>query len=429
MAYTYKYYPPSLGTINKNPKDAYIELFEENLRDQFYNSSDVFTIMEETSFGSGQYQNVDVRVNKVIDTSTGDRVGDDFRKILFSDLNHTTDLGWMYQFDSNHWIVTNIDKVKSLTTSAVVRRCNNVLRWFDSDGGYYEVPCAIGYLIKENRDFLTSGSNIVNPSGMIECYVQANENTNKIRPNQRFLFGNSSNWSAWRVEGGGINNFLNRVGSDNSTNRIIILSMSVDYINPEEDDVVNGVANAHTNQYSIFIDKSSITGAIGGSISLVANVYLDTNIVVRDIVWSSSNSGVCTVSSGGAVTFVSDGSAIITAAMKDNSSVSDSCSVVVSETPATVYQIVYSPTQNIVLEDENVTWEFTLYKDGVAQADSFVFTLSPNTVPSSNYQYIVIDGNSFAVQNFERYLNDVITVTATSGSNSVSLDISLRGKW
>lgn len=429
MPYTYKYYPASMGTINKNPKQEYLDLFQESLRDQFYNTWDVHTIEEETSVGSGLYQNVDVRINRVIDASTGDRVGDDFRKLLFQNLEHPTELGWMYQFEDNYWVATNIDKIKSLTTSVTVRRCNNTLRWFDSDGGYYEFPCALGYLIKENRDFLTSGSNIVNPSGMIECYIQSNPVTNRIRPNQRFLFGNSSNWSAWRVEGGGINNFLNRKTSDNNSASLLILSMSVDYINDQEDDFVNGVANATSNQYSISLDESSIEGVVGNSISLQAVVYLNGNSISRTVDWSSDDESVATVDSSGTVTFVSNGSANITASLGNNSSVYDVCSVIVSATPQNVYQVIYSPNKTTVFEGENETWSFNIYKDGVIQADTFTFSLNPNSVPSTKYVFIAIDGHSFVIQNLEKHFGDYLTVTATSGVHSVSINITLSGNW
>lgn len=428
-SYTYRFYPAGMGTIYKNPKDEYIELFEENLRDQFYNSSDVFTVQEETYLGSGIFQNVDVRVNRVIDASTGDRVGDDFKKLLFSDLNHQTNIGWMYLFDDNYWIATNIDKIKSLTTSVTIRRCNNVLRWFDEFGGYYDEPCAINYLIKENRDFLTSGSNIVNPSGMIECYVQMNPRTNKIRPNQRFLFGNSSNWTAYRVEGGGINNFQNRRTLDNSSVGLMILSMSVDYINLQEDDVVNGIANNASNQYSITINPSSIDGSIGGTVDLTAIVKLGGTVVSRGLTWTSSNTNIATVSSSGLVTFVDDGSATIRCELENNADVYGLCSVSVSTTPTDTYQIVYSPEINRILDGESVTWVFYLYKNGVIQADEFTFSLNANSVPSDKYVYIVVDGNSVVVQNLGMYLNDTLTLTATSGVHSTSIDIHLSGKW
>src|SRR6185436_2585456 len=106
MTYTYPYLNAG-QPIQQSPKQEYIDLFQETLNDQFYNASDVFTIQEETVLASDIYQNVDARINYVINTNTGERVGDDFKTLLFKDIDHSVDLGRMYQFDSNYWLCVN----------------------------------------------------------------------------------------------------------------------------------------------------------------------------------------------------------------------------------------------------------------------------------------------------------------------------------
>jgi hypothetical protein len=405
-------------------------MFQKNLDDQFYNASDVFTILEETAKASGEYQNVDVRINDVLDVSTGERVGDDFRKLLFQDLDHPVALGWMYQFDDNDWLTVNVDKIKSLTTTATIRRCNNVLRWLDSDGGYYEVPCAIGYLVKENRDYSMSGSNLTVPSGMIEVYVQYNEKSNLIKQNQRFLFGNANNWIAYRVEGGGINNFLNRETTNNSSVGVITLSMVVDFLNENVDDLTNGIANAILeNDYTIELNQSAITGSIGQTRTLQAVVWLGENIVDRTVTWTSGDTNIATVSSAGVVTFVANGLVTITAALENNEDIYDQCAATISSTPSDIYQIVFSPESNKILQGYSKTWGVFLYKNGTVQSDAFVITINPNTVPSDNYVFIQSDDNHFIIQNTEMFLEDVLTITATSGTHVLSFDIFLAGLW
>ena len=110
-------------------------------------------------------------------------VEDDFKKLIFPDLDHSVNLGRMYYFDNNYWITINVDKLKTLSQTVLIRRCNNTLRWIDEQtGAYYQVPCAIGYLIKENRDYSTAGSAMVVPSGMIDCFYQINSKTKKKKP-------------------------------------------------------------------------------------------------------------------------------------------------------------------------------------------------------------------------------------------------------
>ena len=418
------------ASIQKTPKQDYTELFQENLYDQFYNASDVYTITEETSLFSGVYQNVDVRINSLVSPTTGDNVEDDFKKLLFQDITHSVNLGRYYQFDSNYWITINVDKIKSLAQTAVVRRCNNVLRWIDEEtGALYQVPCALGYLIKENRDYSTAGSAIVVPSGMIDCFVQNNTMVRKIKPNQRFLFGNSNNWTAYRVEGGGINNFNNQQTLDNTSAGLTRYSLAVDYVNPSTDDIVNGIANVTDNTYVLTLNQSSISGSATQTVQLVATVALNGETVTRSLVWTTSNTAVATVSSGGLVTFIATGSATITCQMADNTTVMDTCPVTVGASPVDNYQVIALPDINYILEGVEKTWTVYLYKNGVQQADTFVFTLDPNTVTTANYTYTVLGNNSFKIKNIKKFLTDVLEVTCTSGIYSRVISVSLRGAW
>ena len=205
--------------------------------------------------------------------------------------------------------------------------------------------------------------------------------------------------------------------------------MSSDYINPQEDDVVNGIANSFSNQYSISLNHSSIEGLVGGTLDLDATVTLKDIIVSRNLTWKSDDESVVTVDGTGMVTFVSDGSATITCHIQNNPSVFDTCSVIVSSTPTDTYQVVYTPEINRIVEGDSVIWNFYLYKNGIIQGNTFTFTLTPNTVPLDHYVYLPIDGNSLAIQNMKMYLDDHMTLNATSGIHSVDIDVYLVGKW
>lgn len=417
-------------SIQVNPKTDYTQLFQEIITDQFYNSTDWHTIEQETALASGVYENIDARITELINVNTGEKIEDDFKRLLFSNINQPVSLGRMYRFDNNYWVTVNVDKIKSLASTATIRRCNNVLRWLDeTTGAIYEAPCSLSYLIKENRDYSTAGSAIVVPSGMIDCIVQFNSQTNKIKPNQRFLFGNTMNWISYRVEGGGINNFNNLSTSDNMSSGLIKFSLTVDYSNMETDDIVNGIANAGTNVYALTINQDSITGAPLQTVQLLATVMLNGETVTRSLVWTSSTPSVATVNSNGLVTFVAVGTATITCRMLGNSSISDTCPVTVVSSPVDNYQVIASPDSNYVLEGTDKTWTVYLYKNGVQQADVFIFTLDANTVTSANYTYTVLGDNSFKVKNIKKFLADTLDVTCTSGIYSKIISVSLKGAW
>ena len=416
--------------IQKSPKAEYIDFMQHTVDEQFYNSPSWSTIQEETEFASGIYQNVDVRINTVVDIQTGERVGDDFRKLIFNSINHPVALGKMYKFGDNYWITVNVDEIKGfLSTRVTVRRCNNVLRWIDGNGAYHQAPCSIGYLIKENRDYSTAGSAMVVPSGIIDVLVQMTPATRKIKPNQRFLLGNSDHWTAYRVEGGGIRNFNNTKTLDNFSAGLIMFNVTVDFLNEQEDDLTNGIADANQFVYHLSLNQSLVTGNIGQTVQLEAMTTLNGETVSRPLMWASSDEDIAEVSAGGLVTLKGIGTATITCSIENNSLVSNTCNVNVVSTPVDNYQVMFTPNVNYILEGREQSWSVYLFENGVQQPEEFVFTLDANSVPDTNYIYTVTGTNSFKIHNYERFLTDVLEVTATSDTHTRTLSISLRGAW
>jgi hypothetical protein len=426
MTYSYKFVP----VMNPNtPKQDFTDDVQANIDERFYEATDVYTIEEETALASGIYKEVDVRVHNVINAGAGANIEVDYKKITFKNINHPVDMGKMYRFDNNYWVSINVDKIKSLVQTVLVKRCNNVLRWMDLQGVLHAVPCSIGYAIMYNRDYSTAGSALVTPSGVVETTMQLNADSNTIRPNQRFLLGNSANWVAYRLEGGGINNFNNQETFVNNPQGILKLTLATDYVNLDTDDTVNGLANTKDNIYAVTMNQTAISGSVGQSVQIEAVVTLNGNTVSRPVVWSTSNSAYATVSSTGLVTFVATGTAIITCTLFGNALVYDTCTAQTVGSAVDNYQLIISPISNTILEGATQNWTAYLYKNGVVQADVVTFSLTPNSVPSVNYFYNVTGDNSFSIMNIKRFLSDTLKVTATSGAYSDVINISLRGAW
>ena len=97
-----------------------IDGFQALLNDQFEVAPDVFTIQEESTFGSNQYSDIVARVNRGIQQNTGLKLGDDFKNLLFKDLTYAPTLGKKYKFDNNVWIVVFSETIKNLAVSALV---------------------------------------------------------------------------------------------------------------------------------------------------------------------------------------------------------------------------------------------------------------------------------------------------------------------
>lgn len=416
--------------IKKSPKSTLISDFQTALDIDFKTSSDWFTIQRETSYGSGTYTDIDVRINRLFDGKTTVSVGDDYKRLLFKNPSESPQLGSLYFFDNNYWIVTNLEAIKSLATTCVVRRCNNTLRWKDDlTGRIYSEPCVIDYLIKESRDYSTGGSALVQPSGFIEVLVQFNARTNTIRPSKRFIFGNANNWSGYKLMGGGLNNFDNRFTNNNTSLGIVRLSLLSNQVNETTDDLVNGIADVGEYIYSLSLDKNSLNLTISNTYKLIPTLEINGLTSSGSYTWTSSNTSVATVNSLGVVTGVGVGSTTITCKLSDNTSVQDTCVVGVTESSVLNYSIVLNPNVDFVYEGEEQIFTTSLYLNNVLQPDTFTYTLNQNGVSINNFRYNVLSGNSFWIKNIKRDFNNELIVTATSGSTTMTIPIKLSGAW
>lgn len=425
----YKFIPSSMLISNKSPKNDYIEIFQKTLDNQFYNGADWWTIKEETPNKSKLYKDIDVRINHVINAETGLKLGDDWKTLLFKEIDHNVELGRHYIFDDNTWLTINTEYIKNLTGTCTIRRCNNTLRWIDeSTGAYYEEPCCIEYMVKEPRDYATQGSPFMTPGGFLHIEMQFNEVSNKIKQNQRFLFGNPEHWACYKVIGTGLNDFRNQQTYNNMTASILVLDLIANFVNDELDDIVHGIADVYTNVYSVSLNKSSITGIVNNEIQLTTKILYNGDTVERPISWKSSNTKIASVSDTGLVTFKAIGTCEITASIEGNPA-SSTCAVTVSTTPVTNKEVVISPETNYVYEGTTRTYEVYYYENNVQQADAFTITCNPNAVSSKNYIFTQIDDNHFSVKNIIKDISSYLTITCVSGSNTKYININLKGVW
>jgi len=417
-------------SMHGTPNQELVSNFQKMMDVDFNVASDLFTIQMEIPYASQAYEDVSVRITRLFDGKTGVSVGDDYKRILFRSNTNPPGLGTMFQFDDNYWIVTNSETIKGIATTCVVRRCNNFLRWKDYDTGVtYTQPCVVDYLIKETRDYSTGGASLVQPSGFLEVIAQFNTVSNKIRPSKRFLFGNSSNWNGFKVQGGGINNHDNRLTADNTSVGLLRISMLANQVNEDTDDIVNGIADAFENVYSLGLDAGTLTMADGDSYSLIATLEQNGSTVSRSLTWTSSNELVATVDSFRVITAIGAGDTTITCSMTENSSVFDVCVVDVVLVPTSNYSVVISPNLDFVYEGEEQIFTTTLYLNGLAQPDVFTYTLTDNGISSNSFRYNVLSGNTFWIKNIQRVNGNNLSVLATSGIHSINIPITLKGAW
>ena len=425
---SYKYLTSASATTFQTPKESFLADFQANVDAEFSVAADIYTITEELPFASGSYIDVNVRINSAINSETGRNRGDDWKKVIFQDLSHDTNIGYKYLFDDNYFICVNSEIKKNFASSITVRRCNNTLRWVDTNGNNLSSHCIIDYSIKRPSDSVGRSAPVTS-EGFIVVYTQLNDDTKTIVPGQRFLFGNSDNWQTFKIFGNGIRSFLNQDTEDNDSCKLLMLEMGANAVNNDTDDVINGIADTYKNVYELTLTPSSISGSVGDTFQISANLEINDISTTKDLTYASSASSIATVSGSGGVILTANGSTDISVYMTDNTSASAVCSVVVSASTVAPYEIRVSPADDTILEGLTTTFTVYGYVGGVQQADVYLFTLANSNVPGANYILSTVDDNSFSVQNVAMYLAYPLIISATSGSYTEDISVDLRGAW
>ena len=326
------------------------------------------------------------------------------------------------------WLLQSLDTTSQYEVIGKMRLCTNQLRYYDDNGNYIELPCVIDDKLKEVKNREISNQSIMD--GWMVVYLQLNEYSAKIKPNQRFLFGNKGNWTAWRITGSGINNYMNLYHDDNDSAKVLQVFLSAHYVNEDVDDLENGIADYYKDKFSVVINTKISGFLTGQTYNMNADVFKDGIITDENVSWTSSDSRVAIIDGNGEVICIGSGSCVITARMIDNEGVYDLVTINVSDTiSVNQYEVVISPNKTGVLQGETDIFECHLYENGIKTANVFVFTNATISIPISRYEFNVIDGNTFSIKNIKAYSYENIKIECVSGTYSKDVSICLQSLW
>lgn len=223
-----------------NYADYAKDLYQAKINDSIEYSTNFLTIDEELTFGKEDYSKTDVRINHVIgDTNTGEKLGDDYRSIVFRTIEKAKGLGYRYSFSDNIWLTCYSDLYNKTTSSVVVRRCNTTMNWLTNDKKIHKEPCVKDNQINYTR--FNMNNHIILNDGEILVTVQSNDYTRNIKVNDRFLFGSYQNIMAYKVES--IDGTANNNTYDDTSNKLLYIKMAVNQLDAN-DDKVNRVAKS-----------------------------------------------------------------------------------------------------------------------------------------------------------------------------------------
>lgn len=177
------------GAIQE-PNEYFRDLQQAAIDQEWEVTSARYTIKEQSDFGSDVYNDVEVWIDNVVGmTSRGMSNGDDFRRLIFQDINHPVRKGLYYKFDESTYITYFTDEYASLVKDIGVRRCNNALRIIDPESGkIFSAPCVIDYDMTSPAEQV--GRYILTPNNHATIMVQGNSDTLRLfKINTRYILG------------------------------------------------------------------------------------------------------------------------------------------------------------------------------------------------------------------------------------------------
>ena len=230
-----KYYKNYLSNIAQTPEEKIRDDTQAFLTSQWENTTLIDTVKEETFIGSNEYQSLEVRKSTITEYSVNIlKDSNDSRRLTFLDCSHKVDRGLKYYFDDNYWLTYLDTDVESVYSQVSVRRCNNILKWIDKDNGkILTEPCSIGEEISGVSP--TIDKNIIIKDSHLVLIVQSNEQTRKIKENQRFIISGIP----YKVVAYKNYSQSNYISQDSN---LLWFNVFVD-MEQSDDDIENGIAN------------------------------------------------------------------------------------------------------------------------------------------------------------------------------------------
>lgn len=347
-----------------------------------------YTIKQQADFGSNTYNDIEVWIDYVVGLgSRGTTNGDDFRQLIFRDIDYQVKRGLYYQFDGNTWIVYFSDEYSSLSKDAGVRRCNNVMRIVDPENGsIFSIPCVIDYDMTSPSQQVSSY--IITPNNHATVMVQGNADTLRLfKLNTRYIFGGRP-FKLLACQNALIDESIA------PTPTLLYLDLYLDEIHAN-DDIANQLADNGEYQYAVEIDSADMELTNGATGSLTASVSLNGEEVNREVVWTSSDTSVVTIDSQGSYQVIGTDSqsCTITATLQGNTNVTASIQIAVVNTESLQAKIILDPTFNKIRQYETIDFVIKAsYGSQLYEPTNTTISLSQDSIVLSN-QYLSIQGS------------------------------------
>lgn len=385
--------------------------FEKTIIDNYFSkidqvweyAPDIEIVEIQKDFGSTEYYPYKMRVERVFNAKTQDTRSDDWKEFLSPEPDFDLPYGLYLRWKNNYWIVYNKENFDYPTRGVICRRCITTFNWIDEWGNLREYPVSIGKP-KEASDYVNV--QFTNPGGFNVFYMQLDQYSKYIRPNDRFMVGNDGYWTSYKVQGGGVANYL-REETMNATSTGLLSLICFTYEgNDDTDNLEIGVANYYEKIFTMELDQYEIQQYSGFSTKIIPTIKRGT--IIKDNVelsWQSSDENIVTVNENGIITLIDKGEADIICTMTKNDSVTKSVHIInmgekeEGQEEEKFYEARIYPNIHEIKQGTSQTYVVEYYEnDNMVSPQEITIKIDRNNVPKQNFVFTT-DDNTFTITN------------------------------
>lgn len=421
-----EFYNNYINNISKTPSESYKEIVQESINAQWDNTTQLRKIKEQSYPFSDEYTEYEALVDSVSDVSVNtSKVIGDYINILFKDISHPLNVrGQKYLYDTKNngseQVYLCYDKINPLGQVANLKaiRCNNFIKWKDkTNGSIKKEPIFLGYEITATNNNITKDG-IISQRRLV-VLIQGNEDTKKIRENQRFMISHSKVFKVTEIN--------NMIMDDINTGDSTLLTMYIEWDSLlDKDSTALNICDYYDDIYSINIDQNDIEQIKGHKGKLTYTSKLDDEIIDNvPIIWKSSNSNIVTINEKGYYELVGEigDNCTIKCTMKENEEVFDEITVSIVSDCVGKKVIHVTPNIKELKENSSVNFVCGVYLDSVKQTD--VIKCEPNWIGDNYTLEETIDG--YKLTNNLINVEPLILTFSSGDCEPVVMEIKLKG--
>ena len=420
------WYKNYLDNMAQTPKESWKGLIQASVNTSWEDTTQLRNIKEQVYPFSDSYTGYECWVDTISDISVStNKAINNFISVLFQDCNHPLNhrgQKYLYKLDgTNESTFLCYDRMNELSRTADTKlvMCNNRIKAIDkTTGGIWEEPVYVGFNFSSTNEQINKKGTIAN--GRLVCIAQYNDNTKKIKPNQRFILSHKTAFIVEQL------NLFNLENTNDSEPTMLTMDIKWSTVIPT-DDLVNNLASVGVDEHTIDIIQDNIEQAKGYEGQLSALVKLNGQTMTdKTVVWKSSNPTSISIDSNGNYELLGNvgDSSVITCALSDNADISDSISIKIVSDYLGEKIIRVSPIVSELIQGQIQNFTCGVYINEVKQSD--IVKCTPNFV--NNNIYILTENiDGYKVEVLKSYNTNLILTFSSGSITPVVVNISLSG--